>query len=846
MAEEFTHFITTFVPEHYAIELDINRATKTFGGHTTITGEALQTTVLIHQRGLKIGSVLVNGQPAKYHVDNTIDGIVIEVPTTGIVTFDIDYTATLTDTLMGIYPSYYEVDGIKKQVVLTQFESSAAREAFPSVDEPEAKAIFDIAIKFDEQPGETILGNMPEIDVIDGYHRFATTVRMSTYLIAFGFGELQGKTITTTSGVQVGVFATKAHAPAELDFSLDIAKRSIEFFEEYYQTPYPLPHSWQLAVPDFSFGAMENWGLVIYRESALLLDPANSSLDTKHRVATVVAHELAHQWFGDLVTMKWWDDLWLNESFANMMEYVAIDSLQPDWNIWESFQMGEVPMSLARDATDGVQSVHVEVKHPDEVNTLFDSAIVYAKGARMLVMARAMIGDAALRTGLKAYFAKHKYGNTIGEDLWTELSAASGQDVNAVMQTYLEQPGYPVVDVQVEEGQLVLTQQQFFIGAHKDSNRQWQIPLNGNYVDAAGIMTTQKLVVGDYAKLRKAAGEPFRLNIGNNSHFIVNYADDLLADIIEHADDLDDISKLQLLADMRLLAEGQQSSYAKIVPLLKRFADSESILVQQAITTIIGNLKKFVEPESSAEKRLQKLTGELSAGQVTRLGWTAKADDTNDDTRVRPLVLGAALYAENEVAVQKSHNLFAANRENLVSLPAHARALILRNEIVNYGSFELFEQLLDIYKHATDPSFKTDLSIAIPYISDNQAIEKIVALFQDNSVVKPQDLPTWYNALLGNAKGQQAAWDWARKEWDWIDEKLGGSMNYTAFVKLPANAFRTKARLTEFKAFFAPKLAQPNLTREITMGTEVIASRVELIANQAVEVNAAIAKAITE
>ena len=269
------------------------------------------------------------------------------------------YSAKLTDSMMGIYPSYYEVDGVKKQLIGTQFETTFARQAFPSIDEPVAKATFDLAIKFDEHKGETVLSNMPEVKTENGVHYFDTTVRMSTYLVAFAFGELQSKLTETKSGVKIGVFSTKAHAEKELDFALDIAKRSIEFYEDYYQTPYPLPHSWQLALPDFSAGAMENWGLVTYREAYLLLNPDNTSLDTKRIVATVIAHELAHQWFGDLVTMKWWDDLWLNESFANMMEYVAIDALQPDWNIWELFQTSEAPQALQRDATDGVQSVHV-------------------------------------------------------------------------------------------------------------------------------------------------------------------------------------------------------------------------------------------------------------------------------------------------------------------------------------------------------------------------------------------------------------------------------------------------------------------------------------------------------
>ena len=222
---------------------------------------------------------------------------------------------------------------------------------------------------------------------------------------------------------------------------------------------------------------MENWGLVTYREAYLLLDPDNTSLEMKQLVATVITHELAHQWFGDLVTMKWWDDLWLNESFANMMEYVAVDALQPDWHIWELFQTSEAPMALQRDATDGVQSVHVDVNNPAEIDALFDGAIVYAKGSRMLVMVRALLGDKALREGLKNYFAAHKYSNATGADLWKALGDASGLNIGKIMNSWLEQPGYPVVTAKInDDGDLVLSQKQFFIGDGKDVDRQCQIP----------------------------------------------------------------------------------------------------------------------------------------------------------------------------------------------------------------------------------------------------------------------------------------------------------------------------------------------------------------------------------
>lgn len=740
---------------------------------------------------------------------------------------------------MGIYPSYYEVNGERKQLIGTQFETTFARQAFPCVDEPAAKATFSLAIKFDEHPGETIIANMPEDHVTDGVHYFQETVKMSTYLVAFAFGEMQKKLTTTKSGVQVGVFATKAHQAKELDFALDIAKRAIEFYEDFYQTKYPLPHSWQLALPDFSAGAMENWGLVTYREAYLLLDPDNTALDTKRVVATVITHELAHQWFGDLVTMNWWDDLWLNESFANMMEYLSVDALQPDWHIWELFQTSEAPMALQRDATDGVQSVHVDVEDPREIDAIFDGAIVYAKGSRLLVMVRSLIGDDALRAGLKNYFAAHQYGNAKGDDLWQALGEASGMDIGAIMKAWLNQPGYPVVEAEVVDGHLKLHQKQFFIGDGQDQNRLWPIPLNANF-DAPKLMKTADLDLGDYQALRQAAGKPLRLNDGNNSHLIVKYTPELLNDILNHLADLDHITQLQLLQDLRLLAEARQISYADLVGLLGKFKTSQSAIVNDALYRIAGELRDFVIPKTPSEANLKRYFAKLSADQAKHLGWEKQASDDIDAELMRPTILSAALYAEDSVVISAAHALF--KQHSAAELPADVRALILQNEVVNYGSAELFDQLLADYRQTSDPSYKQDLCFALTKTKDTNLISKLIDRFEDSTTIKPQDLRAWYRGLLANPAGQQAAWDWFRDEWSWLDATVGGDMEFATFITVTSAVFHTPERLAEFKDFFEPKVNTPGLTREIQMDVKVVETKTALVQAEAQAVNEAVAK----
>lgn len=841
-----TRFYEKFQPVHYDIYLDIDRAAKHFKGITTIKGNAVDTKIALHQKFLNVASVQADGQDVPFSFSDRQEAIQLELPHSGDVELKVVYDAKLTDTMMGIYPSYYTVAGQKKQLIGTQFETTAARQAFPGIDEPEAKATFSLAIKYDEQPGETIIANMPEDHVENGVHYFQETVKMSTYLVAFAFGELQSKFAKTKSGVEIGVFSTKAHQPKELDFSLDIAKRAIEFYEDFYQTPYPLPQSYQLALPDFSAGAMENWGLVTYREAYMLLDPDNTTLNQKRLIATVITHELAHQWFGDLVTMKWWDDLWLNESFANMMEYVAVDALEPEWNVWEMFQTSEVPMALQRDATDGVQSVHVAVDDPAEIDTLFDGAIVYAKGARMLVMVRALLGDDAMRKGLKNYFAAHQYGNATGADLWQALGEASGMNVGQIMESWLEHPGYPVVEVKVEDGKLMLSQQQFFIGDGEEKGRLWQIPLNANYNQAPAIFSEQSLVLGDYTQLRKQNGRPFRVNVGDNSHVIVKYDETLLNDILDHLDELGAIDQLQLLQDLRLLAEGRQISYAQIVPLLSRFKDSCSGIVNEMLYHVANSLKNFVQPAAKTERQLQQLFDQLSVKQVQRLGWLSQKDESNDDQLTRPIVLSAALYAQNSDAIKQAQALFDQYQDHLADLPADIRGLVLANEVKNYGSQELFDTLLADYQKTADAGFKQDICAALTKTQDDQLIAQLIDRFKDADTIKPQDLRAWFRGVLANDHGQQAAWDWIQQEWSWLEKTVGGDMEFPTYIIVISRIFKTAQRLAEFKRFFTPKENDPMLKREIQMDEKVIASRVELIESEQDAVNAAIAKTVAE
>lgn len=841
------HFIETFVPEHYDLFLDLNRADKTFSGKVTITGEAKTSKISLHQKDLTVEAVEVAGQARPFALDKDNEALYIELEAAGPVVVTITYTGKITDNMTGIYPSYYTVDGVKKEIISTQFESHFAREAFPSVDEPEAKATFDLALKFDQAEGELALSNMPEIDVENrkatGVWKFETTPRMSSYLLAFAAGDMQGITAKTKNGTLVGVYATKAHPESNLEFALDIAVRCIEFYEEYYGVKYPIPQSLHVALPDFSAGAMENWGLVTYREIYLLVDE-NSTALSRQTVALVVAHELAHQWFGNLVTMKWWDDLWLNESFANMMEYVSVDAIEPSWKIFEDFQTSGVPYALKRDATDGVQSVHVEVKHPDEINTLFDGAIVYAKGSRLMHMLRRWLGDDAFRKGLGAYFEKHQYGNTIGRDLWDDLSQASGRDVAAFMDAWLEQPGYPVVTAKVENDSLILTQKQFFIGEHEDRGRLWPVPLNSNWQGLPDTLTTERLEIPNYAALAAQNDGALRLNTENTAHYITDYQGELLDALLNNLSSLDNISKLQIVQERRLLAESGKISYADLLPVISKLANETSYMVVSAVSQVLEGLNRFVDEGSQTEEDYKALLKVLSQSNFDRLGFEKQAGESDEDEMVRQLIVGNMIKADDETAKAQASQIFDKYRDNLEKLPAAIRLQVLVNQIKHHESKELTKLYLDLYVASNDGSFKNALSTALSYTKNKETLDELLATWKDKFTVKPQDLSAWYGRFLSRDFTQEAVWTWARENWDWIKAALGGDMSFDSFVISPAMVFKTEKRLAEYKAFFEPQLDDMAISRNISMGIKEIAARVELVKCEKEAVEKAIRAAI--
>lgn len=820
-------FKDTFAPTHYELSINLNREQRTFGGVVTIYGQSFgeENKISLHSKDLSIESVTMDGKTAEYKLD-VFDELCITHPDiiAGEHVLVVGFSGKITDAMHGLYPCYYEHDGVKKELLATQFESHHAREVFPCVDEPAAKATFDVTLT--TEPDVTVLGNMPIVDQTDQdgrlVTRLGTTPLMSTYLLAWVVGELHRKTDRTKSGVEVNVWATQSQAAESLDFALDIATRTIDFFDEYFGTPYPLPKSDHVALPDFSSGAMENWGLITYRESTLLAHPKTTSISSKHYIATVIAHELSHQWFGNLVTMNWWDNLWLNESFATLMEYIAVDALHPEWDIWLDFATSDVTSALRRDSLEGVQPVQVEVSHPDEITTLFDPSIVYAKGARLLRMLQSYIGHEAFQAGLKNYFAAHAYQNTVGDDLWRALSEASGKDIAGLMNTWISQPGYPVVHAErAADGTVSLSQNQFLIGPHQPSSKLWPIPLHSSSPELPEIF--------DVKQMQTAAPvePPLMLNVGLSAHFITHYSPELLGAILTRVSSLTPLDRLQILHEQTLLARAGEINSAHLIPLLSAYKHENHEAVWDMLSLTVKELRKFVEEDDAAHAKLRDFSAGLARSEYARLGWQKAVEEPENDTKLRPNIISLMIYGQDPDALATALKLYSENKPE--DLEPELRGVILAAAVRHGEDPAIIDTLVEHYRTTQHTDLQLDIASALASTKDQAAAARLLELMQDSSVVRHQDVAFWFAYLLRNRESRRLSWDWLRGNWGWVESTFAGDKSYDTFPRYSAGALSTREYLSEYREFFGPMKDNPALARIIAIGESEIEGRVDII-----------------
>jgi aminopeptidase N len=518
--------------------------------------------------------------------------------------------------------------------------------------------------------------------------------------------------------------------------------------------------------------------------------------------------------------MAWWDDLWLNESFAELMMFLATDALEPSWNMWLDFDTDMATAALRRDAIDGVQSVKIDVNHPDEISTLFDGAIVYAKGARLLRMIQHYIGHEDFRKGLQSYFSKYAYQNTVGDNLWDELSAASGKQITGIMNRWITQPGYPVVTITRDGEEVQYTQKRFFIGPHEPSTTEWPIPLDGENSGAPKLM--------DSKSISYESNKPIRLNVTNSSHFITQYDDLSRQDLIDavRAGKLDINGRIQLLSEATLLVRGGLMSSDQLLPLLAAYKDETEEQVWSMIALALAELRKFIDNSEPAEKKLRRFAANLAHTHYQRLGWVAVDGESENDTKLRSLILSLTLYGEDANAIATAKKLY--DETPLDKLDPELRPLII-SSVARYGDASVVDSLMKIYTSTHSSEIQNDICLGATSTRVPEKINELLDNIKDADTIRPQDVFRWFVYLIRGRESREPAWRWVRDNWDWVETTFKGDKSYDDFPRYSANGLMSRTQLDEYKAFFGPMASVPALSRTITMGISEIEGRVELI-----------------
>ena len=772
-----------FVPERYDLDLRINKNKTKITATVEIAGEAKSDKIRLHAVDMDIKAVKLDDAEAKFEYKDK--ELAIECVEKGQHKIKIDYSFAITDDMQGAYSSNFSADGEEYHLVTTQFESHYARECFPCVDEPAAKAIFKLKIRSDD-PEDTILSNMPSSLVThdDEYvaASFPDTPRMSSYLLAFCVGRFHYVETKSQHGVRIRSYAG-IHQPLEdLKYSADFAAEVLDFYDDCFKTPFPLPKMDLIAIPDFEAGAMENWGLVTYREIAMLANE-KSSLSQKLYVCTVVAHELSHMWFGDLVTMKWWNDLWLNESFANMMEAYSVDKLRPELGAWDDFDTTAVLSSLRRDCLPGVQPVRVDVENVEDIANLFDGAIVYSKGSRLMRMLMRIMGEENFFKGLADYFEEYKYSNTTAEDLWRALSAYANFNVGEFMMPWLTQPGYPVIDSKTKE------QHRFLL---TKGGKNYTYPIVDIRDDLSG-------------------------------HYLIKLSEDELEQKLANVSKLSKEQKLRILIDQRYLAKASEVPSASLFRLLEAFKDETDDVIWDMLSVIVSDLKIFFDPYTEEKRKFQAKIGDIVRGQFKRLGIAAKSTDTDSDRRTRPIIMSLMRFSKDVEYRKQIEEKYAD--VDITTVDNDIRWVVASSLLRENN--DLSPIYYEIYKNTVDASLKQDMASALVATRSKETILGYLPKLK-NGEIRPQDRLGFFYRLSANYAAQDEVIDWMYKNWEWL-EKEEGDKTIADYPRYIATVIRTQAAADKYKEFFSAQLEKPALTRDIKVGIADIDSRLELI-----------------
>ncbi len=775
----------TVVPNHYALTLSPELDEATFGGLAIIDVEITGATEEIVLNAVQLtitDATLRNDSGARIAADATTDEASERAMLTladqaepGAWRLEISFEGVLNDDLRGFYRSVYtDGDGNEKTIATTQFEATDARRAFPCWDEPDFKATYGVTLVVDESL--TAISNGPEIARESaGSGKVAITLqdtmKMSTYLVAFIVGELEVTDPVDVDGIPLRI----AHVPGKghlTDYALEAGAFALRFYADYYDIPYPGDKMDMIAIPDFAWGAMENLGAVTYRETALLLDRERATQAELMRIAEVIAHEIAHMWFGDLVTMKWWNGIWLNEAFATFASMKCVDAFRPDWETWLTFAADRT-YSMGTDATESTRPIEFPVESPEEASEMFDN-LTYLKGSSVLRMLEQYLGEDTFRKGVSNYLKHHAHANTETADLWAALDAASGVPVGEMMDTWIFQGGFPRLAVAGSPGSYTLTQEQFRFDEPGD--HRWQVPvILRSDTGEQRVLVSEQSVTFD-------AGDGLVVNAGGNGFYRVQYSPELRDSVRDRLDTLEAAERYNLVSDLWADVLKGGSEAGDFLDLVGRLGDEREVDVWEAALAGLGELDRVVS--SDIRPDLQRFSSNLVSGKADEMGWAPVAGEDDRTRRLRGLLIRARGNLANDQPTQEAARLMLNEvRENPAGVDSEIADASLFVTAAN-GDIDDFDRFIDISNTSQNPQEIVKNLRAAATVPGSDAAKRLFDLVLDGDV-RSQDAFWVLAVMLGDRENGPYVWELMKERWDEMMEALPPTTGRRILDRIP-------------------------------------------------------------
>jgi aminopeptidase N len=790
-------------PEHYSLTLAPDLKAATFTGHESIDVTLAEpcASITLNSADITYKSVTItangNTQTATVAVDADKEEATFTVPqpvSAGKATLTIDYSGILNDKLRGFYLS----KTAKRNYAVTQFESTDARRAFPSFDEPAFKATFNVSLVIDS--GDTAISNGPIVKDTPGpgddKHtlQFLTTPKMSTYLLAFLVGDFQ-----CSSGESDGVGIRVCGTPDKValtHYGVGVAESVLHYYNHYFGIPYPLKKLDLIGLPDFEAGAMENFGAITYRETELLLDEKTASIDAKKNVELVIAHEMAHQWFGDLVTMQWWDNVWLNEGFATWMENKAVAVRHPDWDIDQQV-IADLDGTLNLDAQPTTRAIRARADTRNEIEEMFDG-ISYGKASDVLLTVENYLGEETFRKGVHAYLSAHLYGNATAEDFWNAQTAVSHKPVDKIMESLIAQPGVPLLTFGEPGGGRVSVEQRRFFSSpsgKSDTAQAWTLPV----CFKAGNSAKCELLSPSDSSLDVPASKPFFANAAGKGYFRSKYPADVYASLVSGVETtLTPVERISLIGDEWAQVRANTATVGDYLNLVTAVKDDPN---EQVVGDALGGVNTIAERIAATPEERSALGAWINrtfSPVYAKLGPPSPSDSPNAQ-ELRAALFGVlGYYGKNPKVIADARAItekFIADPSSVdPNLGQTAAFIAARN-----GDAALFGALQKVYETTTDPEYQEGALRLLVEFQDPALLNRALE-YATTSKVRSQDAALLFAIALSSNETRDQAWKFVQANWDKFASQMAPEMGSDLVAS--TGSFCSAADRDDVKSFF--------------------------------------------